>query len=84
MRNLRVFRYVPEGICTRCGGMGYGEEIADLGEARSRGAHLPIKPCKSCAGTGQAAATVHITGVGLTLLFVVVTISGIAASICCK
>ena len=67
--NMKAVKEVPEGVCKRCDGTGGGEAFADLGEAYSRGAQLPIKECKSCRGTGMSAARVEVSALGRLLLF---------------
>jgi hypothetical protein len=66
-----VIRQLPEGMCQRCVGTGFGEEVADMGEALWRGADFPIRECNSCSGTGMAAAKTQITALGWMLLLAI-------------
>jgi hypothetical protein len=66
---MNAVRQVSEGICARCDGSGAGEALADLGEAFSRGARVPVRECKSCSGTGMRSATVEVSPLGILLLF---------------
>ena len=74
----QVDRPAEAGICKRCAGTGYGEEMADLGEACDRGGELPMRKCKSCAGTGAAIGRTAASPFGLMLL-----IAGTAAFAIC-
>jgi hypothetical protein len=66
-----LVRQLPEGMCQRCVGTGFGEEVADMGEALWHGADFPIRECNSCSGTGMAAAKTHITALGWMLLLAI-------------
>jgi ribosomal protein L40E len=55
-------RLGPE-ICSRCGGTGRGEELADLGESLTNA----TKECRRCSGTGQIKPRTVPTRLSITL-----------------
>ena len=63
-----VDRPAAEVMCKRCGGTGYGEEMADLGVARDHGGELPMRKCKSCGGSGAVISRTAANPFGLMLL----------------
>lgn len=65
---------MAEGMCKRCAGTGFGEDVADLGEAYFDGTELPVAKCKACGGSGMARDRSEASAFGSALLIALLAV----------